>query len=101
MCNRSCLHPLSRELMISRLRRSKDLLEDQRSALLASTDLINEYLSADVFKLVARTCWTTPPCCNLPSCSCRLGMTVREVLQNFLSVLVDAVQEEVFHLSFV
>jgi len=93
-----CLEASSSQISLSGLIRPEDFLEDKRATLLARANLIDKNLCADVIELITRALGASF-LEKLRGGSLR--MTVREITQHILPVLVNAVQEKVLKLAFV
>ena len=94
----SCLHALFGQILLAVLLRPKYFLEDESSALLACADLINKNLGTDVLELVTGTCWTSS---TTIGASLFLLLPLREVAQDFFSVFIYAIKEQVLDFNLV
>ena len=94
------LHALPGKVLLTFLGWSEYLLKDQSATLLARAYLVNQDLRADIFELI--TCTRRASFSLSPTgCLILATMALREMSKDFLSILVDAVEEEIFDLNFV
>ena len=96
----SSLHSLSRQILLTFLWRSKYLLKDESTTLFARANLVNQDLCADILELITCTC-RAPFSLSSTGRLILATMALREVAKHFFSILVDAVEEEIFDLNFV
>ena len=93
------MHTLLREILLAFFGWAKYVLENQRSTLLACTDLVDQDLRADILELITCACWASLLWIGTSSLIFRV--TLGEVAQHFFSILIDAVQEEILNLDLV
>ena len=92
------LHTLLSQVLVALFLRSKDLLEDKRTTLLAGADLIDKNLSTNVLELVTGASWTSAA---IAAASLFLLLSLCEVAKDFLSVFVYAVKEKIFDFNLI